>query len=160
MLQSSTDHYSCRQWGRPRAVPEEHSSCRWNLVLWMEQVDGGFGKLLTIRLSFLTMWFKFWLLGQLWFFPLIFLMWKSHEVRKIPGRTMQDLSLPCQDGACPSSYHFLNKAGFAATFDFQSSEHSRIQKSKHHNVILHIYFTAMFCVQLGGGWGSCQNVLK
>lgn len=36
-------------------------SWRWNLVLWTELVGGSFEKLLTIRLSFLTMWFKIWL---------------------------------------------------------------------------------------------------
>lgn len=33
-------------------------SWRWNFILWMELVRGGFGKLLTVRHSFLTMWFK------------------------------------------------------------------------------------------------------
>lgn len=36
-------------------------SWRWNLVLWMALVGGGFGKLLGIRLSFLPTWFKIWL---------------------------------------------------------------------------------------------------
>lgn len=32
-----------------------------NLVLQMDLAGGGFGKLLTIRRSLLTMWFKIWL---------------------------------------------------------------------------------------------------
>lgn len=40
---------------------ETEGTWRWDLVLWMEVVGGGFGKLLTIRLNFITVWFNIWL---------------------------------------------------------------------------------------------------
>lgn len=113
---------SMRNWGCTRAVPEKQRTWRWDLVLWMEVVDGGFGKLLTIRLNFITVWFNIWLARTTLFFPFDLLdgekPWseeasKQGYVRPVWSMPLK-LSLPeqgnfCSNILCPAIQTFSNQ---------------------------------------------------
>lgn len=144
---------SCRQRWCPRAMPGEQRAAG-DLDLWIKLDRGGFGKILTIGLSFLTVWFKIWLARTA--IVLLFDLLDGEKTWNFQAELCKTFLSPIRLEHTPQITTSWTRQVLLK--HLVSSHPNILESSKlnHYNSIL-TYFTAIFIVQLGGGWGSCWN---